>query len=55
MESRHGGTPPLGTSFFFVVGVAAPKAPPYMGGCQNYGPFLGPYIIRHLIFRIPKN
>ena len=21
-----------------------------MGGCQNYGPFLGPYIIRHLIF-----
>ena len=26
----------------------------YMGGCQNYGPFLGPIIIRHLIFRDPK-
>ena len=25
-----------------------------MGGSQNYGPFLGPFIIRHLIFRGPK-
>ena len=25
-----------------------------MGGCQNYGPFLGPNIIRHLLFRVPK-
>ena len=25
-----------------------------MNGCQNYGPFLGPIIIRHLIFRGPK-
>ena len=25
-----------------------------MGGCQNYGPFLGPIIIRHLTFRVPK-
>ena len=26
-----------------------------MGGCQNYGPFLGPYyIVRHLSFRVPK-
>ena len=26
-----------------------------MGGCQNYGPFLGvPIIIRHLMFRAPK-
>ena len=26
----------------------------HMGGCQNYDPFLGPIIIRHLIFRGPK-
>ena len=26
----------------------------YMVGCQNYGPFLGPIIIRPLIFRVPK-
>ena len=26
----------------------------YMGGCQNYGPFWVPTIIRHLIFRVPK-
>ena len=26
----------------------------HMGSCQNYGPFLGPIIIRHLIFRGPK-
>ena len=26
----------------------------YMGGCQNYGPFWVPIIIRHLIFRVPK-
>ena len=26
----------------------------YMNGCQNYGPSLGPIIIRHLIFRGPK-
>ena len=26
-----------------------------MGGCQNYGPFLGPYYrIRHLLFRVPQ-
>ena len=25
-----------------------------MGDGQNYGPFLGPYYIRHLIFRVPK-
>ena len=25
-----------------------------MGGCQNYGPFLVPIIIRHMIFRVPK-
>ena len=25
-----------------------------MGGCQNYGPFCIPIIIRHLIFRVPK-
>ena len=25
-----------------------------MGGYQNYGPFLGPYVIRHLVFRGPK-
>ena len=25
-----------------------------MGGCQNYGPFLGPSIMRHLVFRGPK-
>ena len=25
-----------------------------MGGCQNYGPFLVPIIIRHIIFRVPK-
>ena len=23
----------------------------HVGGCQNYGPFLGPSIIRHLVFR----
>ena len=26
----------------------------HMNGCQNYGPLLGPIIIRHLIFRGPK-
>ena len=26
----------------------------YMGGSQNYGPFLAPILIRHLIFRGPK-
>ena len=26
----------------------------YMGGCQNYGPSWIPVIIRHLIFRVPK-
>ena len=26
----------------------------YMGGCQKYGPFLVPGIIRHLVFRGPK-
>ena len=26
----------------------------HMGGCQIYGPFLDPFIIRHLIFRVPK-
>ena len=26
----------------------------HMNGCQNYGSFLGPIIIRHLIFRGPK-
>ena len=29
----------------------------YMGGCQNYGPFLGSYYNtapRHLLFRVPK-
>ena len=26
----------------------------YMGGCQNYGPFWIPIIIRHLMFRVPK-
>ena len=25
----------------------------HVGGCQNYGPFLGPIVIRHLIFRGP--
>ena len=25
-----------------------------MGGCQSYGPFWVPIIIRHLIFRVPK-
>ena len=25
-----------------------------MGGCQNYGPFLGPSIIGHLVLRGPK-
>ena len=31
------------------------RSPPdrYMGGCQNYGPFLGS-LIRHLVFRGPK-
>ena len=24
------------------------------GGCQNYGPFWIPVIIRHLILRVPK-
>ena len=28
--------------------------PPFLNGCQNYGPFLGPILIRHLIFRGPK-
>ena len=27
---------------------------PYMGGCQNYGPFWIPIIIRHLIFGVPQ-
>ena len=27
----------------------------HMGGCQNCGPFLGPCIIRHLVFRGPQN
>ena len=26
----------------------------YMGGCQNYGRFWIPIIIRHLISRVPK-
>ena len=26
----------------------------YMSGCQNYGPFWVPLIIRHLLFRVPK-
>ena len=26
----------------------------HVSGCQNYGPFLGPNIIRHLIFKVPK-
>ena len=26
----------------------------YMGGCQNYGPFWIPILIRHLIFRVPQ-
>ena len=26
----------------------------YMGGCQNYGPFGVPNIVRHLLFRVPK-
>ena len=30
------------------------KIPIHMGGCQNYGPFLVPIIIRHLMFRVPK-
>ena len=25
-----------------------------MGGCQNYGPFWVPDIVRHLIFRVPE-
>ena len=25
-----------------------------MGGCQNYGPFVGPIIIRHLLFRVSQ-
>ena len=28
--------------------------PNHMNGCQNYGPFLGPIIIRQLILRGPK-
>ena len=26
----------------------------YMGGCQNHGPFLGPFVIWHLVFRGPN-
>ena len=28
----------------------------HLGGCQNYGSFLGwvPIILRHLVFRVPK-
>ena len=26
----------------------------YMGGCQNYGPFLGPYYNTAPIFRVPQ-
>ena len=26
----------------------------YVGGCQNYGPFGVPIIIRYLLFRVPK-
>ena len=26
----------------------------YMGGCQNYGPFWIPILIRPLIFRVPQ-
>ena len=26
----------------------------HVGGCQNHGPFLGPIIVRPLIFRVPK-
>ena len=36
--------------------VKAYRAEVYIGGCQNYGPFLGPYyiIVRHLMFRVPQ-
>ena len=30
------------------------KGSGHMGGCQNYGPFLVPNIVRHLLFRVPK-
>ena len=26
----------------------------YMGGCENYGPFGVPIIIRHLVLRVPQ-
>ena len=31
-----------------------PKTIPFTGSCQNYGPVLGPSILRHLVFRGPK-
>ena len=36
-------------AFKFYIGASQ-----HVGVCQNYGPFLGPYIIRHQIFRVPK-
>ena len=49
-------------SDFRVRGVRAVEGPAQlpinpaldMDGCQNYGPFLGPCTIRHLIFRVPR-
>ena len=32
----------------------SPQVDRPMGGCQNYGPFWVPIIIRHLLFRVPK-
>ena len=26
----------------------------HAGGCQNYGLFLDPFLLRHLILRVPK-
>ena len=37
---------------YMVNGIEADMK--YMGGCQKYGPFLVPGIIRHLVFRGPK-
>ena len=36
------------------LGFRAGKKKAHLGGCQNYGPFWIPIIVRHVIFGVPK-
>ena len=51
----------LGLLLFFCSGMSTPQTElhgsrwqKYVGACENYGLFLDPIIIRHLIFSVPK-